>query len=69
MPTRHQEKHLRALKLDAEDLDGVEKTRVLKETNDILDEKVEWPVELTNPYEIHEWVERPDDGLSVKGRE
>ncbi len=62
MVTRHQEKHLNALKLDAEDItDGVEKTRVLKETNDILDGREAWPVELLKPALIHNWVEKPNE--------
>ncbi len=58
--TRHQQKHLNALKLDAEDIsDGTEKTRVLKEANDILDGREEWPDIRLQSHEIHDWVENP----------
>ena len=55
----HQQKHLLAVKQDAFDFVKSRETRMVKEADDLLDEKVAWPSQVRTPAGIHDFIERP----------
>lgn len=62
MPNIHQQKHLDAMKLDAEEIQNpTDKAERLAE---IADAETTWPDEFLRPSEIHDWIEKPDQAVT-----